>query len=112
MIESYSFGRITINGRHYRSDVIIYPDRVDDSWWRVKGHDLCMDDIDAILDYKPEVLVIGKGNSGMMRVPDSVQREIIGRGIELLTGNTQEAVERYNKVFNKKKTVAALHLTC
>jgi len=112
MIESYSFGRIIIDGRHYRSDVIIYPDRVEGSWWRVRGHDLCMDDIKEILDYDPEVLIIGKGKSGMMKVPDEVQNEIRKLGIELITANTKGAVERYNKIAGKKKTVAALHLTC
>ena len=112
MIESYSFGRIIINGRHYSSDVIIYPDRVDGSWWRAKGHNLCMDDIKEILEYKPEVLIIGKGKSGMMKVPDEVQNAVKKLGIELITANTKEAVERYNSIAGEKKTVAALHLTC
>ena len=112
MIESYSFGRIIINGEHYRSDVIIYPDRIRESWWRVRGHDLCMDDIKELLDYNPEVLIIGRGKSGMMKVSDRVQNEIRKLGIELITANTNEAVERYNKIAGKKKTVAALHLTC
>jgi len=30
-IDSYSFGRIVIDGQVYTSDVIIYPDRVDAS---------------------------------------------------------------------------------
>jgi hypothetical protein len=112
MIESYSFGRITIDGKRYHSDVIIYPDHVNASWWRVRGHDLCIEDINEILDYTPEVLVIGKGRSGMMKVPDSIQEEITKRGIELITENTKEAVERYNQICKEKKAVAALHLTC
>jgi hypothetical protein len=112
VIESYRFGRIIVNGRHYSSDVIIYPDRVEGSWWRVRGHDLCMDDIREILDYGPEVLIIGKGKSGMMKVSDVVRNEIRKLGIELITANTKEAVEKYNNVAGKKKAVAALHLTC
>lgn len=34
-IEDYEFGRITIDGATYTSDVIIRPEGVDDSWWRV-----------------------------------------------------------------------------
>ena len=37
-IDSYSFGRIVINGKTYTSDVIIFPDKVDASWWRKEGH--------------------------------------------------------------------------
>ena len=32
MIESYKFGEIVIDGTTYTSDVIIYPDNVDDKW--------------------------------------------------------------------------------
>ena len=33
-VESCSFGEIVIDGKHYSNDVIIYPTRVDDHWWR------------------------------------------------------------------------------
>ena len=49
MIENYSFGSITIDGKSYRSDLIIYPDHIDDSWWRVEGHKLCLKDIDSAM---------------------------------------------------------------
>jgi hypothetical protein len=38
MIDKYSFGSITIDGRTYDTDVIIYPERIDDRWWRKEGH--------------------------------------------------------------------------
>jgi hypothetical protein len=31
-IESYSFGKITIDGELFTSDVILYPDRIDSNW--------------------------------------------------------------------------------
>ena len=33
-IESYSFGEVVIDGKRYRSDVIVFPDRVKPNWWR------------------------------------------------------------------------------
>lgn len=33
IVDDYSFGRIKVGGKEYTSDVIIYPDRVDSSWW-------------------------------------------------------------------------------
>ena len=47
LIESYSFGKISINGKIYHSDVIIFPDRVYDSWWRKEGHILHLEDLKA-----------------------------------------------------------------
>ncbi len=52
-IEHYSFGKIIINGKTYTSDVIIYPEKVDSSWWRKQGHSLYIDDLkDVIAKYK------------------------------------------------------------
>ena len=51
MIDAYGFGRITVDGKKYRSDVIIYPERTVEGWWRVSGHDLCREDIEQILEF-------------------------------------------------------------
>jgi hypothetical protein len=49
MIDKYSFGRITIDSRLYDADVLIYPDRIDDHWWRKQGHRLQLADLEALL---------------------------------------------------------------
>jgi hypothetical protein len=111
-IEQYSFGRITIDGKAYTSDLIIYPDRIDDSWWRKEGHLLQMDDVKDVLKAKPEVLIIGTGNSGFMKVSDKFIDELKSKGIDVYAAKTQEAVSLFNKISLQKKTVACLHLTC
>jgi len=68
MIESYDFGRIVINGRTYTTDVIVLPDRVFSSWWRRAGHKLVPADLDEVVAARPDVLVVGTGYSGLMRV--------------------------------------------
>ena len=112
MIDDYGFGRVTVNGRTYHSDLIIYPDRVVDSWRRQEGHNLCLEDIRDLLLYKPEVLIIGQGRAGFMEVPDSVTAELRRQGIEVFAAPTEKAVQEYNRVCRSKKAVAALHLTC
>ncbi len=54
-IENYQFGRITIEGRTYTSDVIISPDGVNNSWWRETGHEVSINDLGPILEADPEV---------------------------------------------------------
>ncbi|RLI30667.1 hypothetical protein DRO48_02760, partial [Candidatus Bathyarchaeota archaeon] len=44
-IEAYGFGYIVVDGKRYTSDVIIFPDRVMDGWWRKEGHRLYVDDL-------------------------------------------------------------------
>ena len=74
LIESYSFGRIIIDGQEYTSDLIIYPDKIDSKWWRLKGHLLQIDDLRDILEYNPDVLVIGTGAHGLMEVSEELKR--------------------------------------
>ena len=112
MIDSYSFGRVTVNGKSYNSDVIIYPDRVNASWWRKQGHNLCLEDLEEVLRYKPEVLVVGQGKRGLMKVKTSLVDRLRQEGIEVIAGSTEKAIRSYNELCSKKKVVAALHLTC
>ena len=112
MIKSYKFGEIKIDDSTYSSDVIIYPDRVDDNWWRGKSHLVEKDDLNKIMKYKPEVLIIGTGAYGIMKVPINTKDYIESNGIELIVCNTRRACDIYNDLKDEKNIVAALHLTC
>jgi len=112
MIDSYDFGKVVVDGNSYKSDVIIFPEKVNSSWWRKEGHSLCMEDVKDIVDYHPDALVIGQGKPGLMKVPDAVRKAIVGQGIEVFVSGTEKAARKYNEISPKKKTVAALHLTC
>lgn len=112
LIESYSFGRIIIDGQVYTSDIIIYPDKIDSSWWRLKGHLLQIDDLRDILNYKPEVLVVGTGAHGLMEVSDELKQLLKEKRIEIIIKFTEEACNNYNELKKKKKVIGAFHLTC
>lgn len=111
-IQHYSFGKITIDGKTYTSDVIIYPDRVDSSWRRKEGHFLQMDDLREVLDARPEVIIIGIGYSGVMNISDKVISSLKSMKIDVHAARTTEAVDLFNELSEKKKTAACLHLTC
>jgi hypothetical protein len=111
-IDHYSFGTIIINGKTYTSDVIIYADHVDSSWWRKEGHYLHSSDLDKALSAKPELLIIGTGYSGVMVVPEETVLFIKSKGIHVMAERTENAVELYNRLSKDKEIVAALHLTC
>ncbi len=115
MIESYTFGSIVIEGKRYTSDVIVFPDKVMDGWWRKEGHRLAVEDIETVIKAqpKPEILVVGTGHSGLMKVPLEVQRTLEKKGIKLIAQPTQEAAQTFNRLLKHgKRVVAALHLTC
>ncbi len=111
-IESYRFGRIRVDGKEYRADLIILPDRILDSWRRREGHNLCLEDLQEVLACHPEVLVIGQGKPGLMQVPAELAEELRRRGIEVSAAPTEQAVQEYNRLSESRRTAAALHLTC
>jgi hypothetical protein len=112
MIDVYSFGEIKISGKSYRSDVIIYPDHVDANWWRKQGHDLDIDDIKEAIDSKPEIIIVGTGQPGMLQVDNKTMKKIHELGIEIVVLPTEQACKEYNRIGQKKKVIACLHLTC
>jgi hypothetical protein len=112
-IDSYSFGRIVIDGTEHTSDVIIYPDRLDASWWRREGHLLAPEDLSGVFAYAPGVLVIGTGHDGVMRVPPQTVEAVREKGIEVHIARTGDAVKLFNRLQREDvRVVAALHLTC
>ncbi len=114
-IEAYRFGNIRIGSRSYGSDVIIWPDRVVDGWWRKQGHSLCPEDLEEVMAGRPARLVVGTGASGVMRVPESTRRWLESKGVELMAAPTGEAVQIWNRWLDDgivEGAVAALHLTC
>lgn len=101
-----------IDGETHRSDLIVFPDRVLDHWWRNQGHRLSLDDLKEVFRVNPDTLVIGTGYYGFMKVPTPVADAISRKGIALEVMKTGRAVERFNELSEEKSVVAALHLTC
>jgi hypothetical protein len=114
MIESTAFGVMTIDGRTYTSDLIIFPDgRVQDGWWRKRGHLLSVDDILVLVDTAPKVIVTGTGTSGRMRPESGLIPFLKKRDILMIAKPNPQAVETYNrKAASGIATGACFHLTC
>lgn len=112
-IDAYQFGRIVIDGKEYTQDVIIHPDRIEAGWWRRQGHLLHEEDLASLLQQPPEVLVIGNGFAGVMRVPGELVAKLKAQGMDVHVCHTRAAVKLYNQLQGGDKQVAAaLHLTC
>lgn len=113
MIEDYRFGNIKIDGKDYTSDVKIINGKVKPNWWRKEGHNLFPEDIQDILEAKPEVLVVGTGAYGVMKISSQVRKLLEQEKIELIETKTDKACQIYNQLLQTGKKVAfAVHLTC
>ncbi len=112
MIDSYSFGKMKVNGKTYSKDLIIFPDRVFSPWWRDSGHQLHVEDLQDVFEAKPEVLVIGTGSIGRMKVDDAVKQKCRDYDIHLIVKKSKAAAEEFNTRQSSKKTIGVFHLTC
>jgi hypothetical protein len=112
MIEDYGFGRITINGKTYHSDVLLFPERVDDQWWRQESHRLRLEDLRSVMEAHPDALVVGTGYFGRMRLDPVVEDRLKQEGIHLIACETKKACAEFNRLRATQNVVAALHLTC
>lgn len=111
-IDAYRFGQIVIDGTPHHRDVIILPDRVIAGWWRKEGHTLHPKDLESVFEAAPEVLVVGQGAHGLMRITQEAELALHDAGIELIALPTGQAVETYNRLRDQRAVAVALHLTC
>lgn len=111
-IENYRFGSITIDGATYREDLIICPDRIVTNWQRREGHSLVPEDLREVLEPKPDVLIIGRGAYGALKIPESTRAWLAERNIQLIDLVTLKACDRYRELADKGGVIAGLHLTC
>jgi hypothetical protein len=111
-IDNYEFGSIVIDGRTYRSDLLIWPGHLKADWWRLEGHLLQLPDVAEALAAEPQVLVVGTGAYGRLEVGWELAAYLKDKGIDLVTLPTREACQSINELTGKRRLAAALHLTC
>lgn len=114
MIEACSFGKMTVDGRTVTSDLIILPTGdIIDSWRRIRGHHLVLEDIQRLLEARPDIIVAGTGIYGRMRIDPKLEAYLTNSGIELVAQQTKSAASTYNDLISGSKLVAGcFHLTC
>jgi hypothetical protein len=111
-IDSYRFGHLVVDGQAYSKDVIILPDKIIAHWWRKESHTLLPEDLEEVLATRPDLLIVGQGAQGRMRITDEARQSLEQAGIDLIAEPTERACETYNAQYEKKVVAAALHLTC
>ena len=109
-IEAYSFGSIIILGKTYQKDVLLLGKQVISDWWRERGHKVSIEDLKEVIEYQPELLIIGTGQSGKMKVPSDMDQEL---GFPVKSYPTGDACKNYHRELERGTRVAgAFHLTC
>lgn len=112
MIENYAFGSIMVNGKEYTYDIKIVDGKIH-PWKYKEHHTVLIEDLTELIKAKPELIIVGTGAYGIVKVPPDVKRSLEAKHIELICLPTEEACDEYNKAIESKRRVAAiLHSTC
>ena len=113
MIEQYSFGRMTIQGRVFTDDVLVCREMLVSPWWRKQGHVVQVNDLEAVLAHKPDVIVLGQGQPGQMKASRELEDHLQALEIDLIQKPTHEAVQIFNRRIDQGEQVCGgFHLTC
>lgn len=109
-IDSSYFGVIIVDGKKYNKDIVISWDGEIEQ--RNSSHSFTKSELQTILMKQPEVVVIGTGTVGNVKIePDA---EVLAKieGVELINKITPQAIEEFNKLSRRKKVIGVMHLTC
>jgi hypothetical protein len=109
-INSFRFGSLTINNKTYDTDMVV-------SWDgelipRESSHTISKEELMDMLVKGPEVILIGTGTAGCLKIDREIEDLAQGNNVEIVAKKTAEAVDEFNKKSRSKKIVAMLHVTC
>lgn len=115
--EDTSFGSITIDGQKFNHDVLI---RLDGTIQKRKkklskkfygtSHKISREEAEFIYEEGAQTLLIGTGQFDQVRLSDEAQKYFEGRGLNLITAATPEAIKRWNDT--EGKAIGLFHVTC
>jgi polyphosphate kinase 2 (PPK2 family) len=112
MIDQFEFGAIEIDGKTYKSDVLILPNGSVKTWKHKDEHAMQIKDLKGIIKAKTEVLVIGLGTIGNVVLEAEVEQKLKEEAVEVLAFKTDKACETYNAIRGQRKVAAILHVDC
>jgi len=112
-IDSTRFGSITIDGKIYDrvDNYIIFWDGEIIGVHTAGRHLFGRPELEKILEKNPEMIIVGTGDSSLLRVSEEVRSLCQQKGIELVEMISREAIIKFNKNLDKR-VVAFVHVTC
>ena len=96
-IQEYKLGSFIIEGRQFIGNIKIMGDKIR-YWERPENQNLSSKELQELIEFGPEFLVIGTGAAGLLKVPDQVKKSASEKGISVFVGKTQDMVKKFNEL--------------
>ena len=106
----YGPGYVAVNGVSYRAPLVVTPDSIRENWPASGPHDLTAEQLALLLDWGPEIILLGTGARQQFPAP-AVLRPLYAAGIGVEIMDTPAACRTYNILSNEaRKVLAAMWL--
>lgn len=110
-ITGVRFGEVEIDGKVFFSDMV--------AWWDgkaeyiAKTHKLGINEFLMLAEKNPEIIVIGTGMNGIVKIAEEVVQIAEDKKIEIYSELSPKAAKMFNGfVADGKKAVAIIHSSC
>lgn len=117
-IDSVGWLKIKIAGKDFQQVLIANDQVLERDYGRLKtlfgtAHQIADWEEKTLFESKPEIIVIGSGWQGVLKVSPEFQAKCEKMGVKLQILTTPKAVAEYNRLIAEGKKVNALiHTTC
>ncbi len=110
-IDSVKFGEITVDGKTYYSDLVVFWDG--SLSMRPKSHVFGVEELVRVLERNPDSVVIGTGISGILKITDDARELAETKGVKFFMDVSENACDIFNGLVKEgKKAAAVIHTTC
>ena len=113
MIEEYTYGCFRADGKEFLGDLMIRNGRAH-YWQTLEGRKLEFKDVNKLLEEEPEVLVIGTGAGGLLKVGEEIRKYVMDwsvgnrKKIFLYVEKNTEAIKKINEAIEQGKKVCGV----
>lgn len=106
LFTAYDSGYVAVNHKRYQSSLIVLPDRIVEDWPPHSFESLAAPHFEALLEFNPEIVLLGTGSALRFPHPRLTQALIQARiGVEVM--DTPAACRTYNILAGEGRKVAA-----
>src|SRR3989344_8006502 len=106
-IQEFKLGSFFVDSKHFIGNIKIADNKIR-YWDRPDDYTLEMDEIESVLKLSPNVIIIGTGAGGLLKVSDAIKQRILRNNIEIVIDKTQNVINLINSLSKEKKKFAAI----
>lgn len=105
-IRAYNSGMIKVNDKSFTKSLIIAPNELIEDWAPQTSSELTADSFAPVFPLKPDVLLIGTGNTHIL-LPVDLYGELVNAGIGVEIMDTSAACRTFNALCAENRNVVA-----